>query len=54
MSAGREALPPILRLIDLLAQQAVEDYLTGKVGPDAAPVADRPNPAPLPDLDRAA
>lgn len=49
------ALDPSLRLlIGVLAQIAVEDYLRAEAAPEAAQDAERPNPVPLPDLQRAA
>jgi hypothetical protein len=46
--------PFLLQLVRLLAVQAVDDYLCPEAAPDAAPEPERPNPAPLPDMVRAA
>jgi hypothetical protein len=41
-------------LILVLARIAVEDYQRPEAAPEAAPSEERPNPVPLPDLQRAA
>jgi hypothetical protein len=45
---------PIRRVIACLARIAVEDYLRPEAAPEAAQEPERPNPVPLPDMDRAA
>ena len=46
--------PAVERLVRLMAVQAVDDYLTEEAAPDKAPEPERPNPVPLPDMDKAA
>jgi hypothetical protein len=46
--------PLLLRLVRLLAAQDVDDYLSREAAPQAAPEPERPNPVPLPDMDKAA
>lgn len=41
-------------LVEALAKQAVADYLAPEAAPGNAPDPERPNPAPLPALDKAA
>lgn len=46
--------PLLLRLVRLLAVQDVDDYLGSEAASQVAPEPERPNPVPLPDLDKAA
>lgn len=49
------ALPsPLLALIDALAENAAADYLRLEAANQHAMAAERTNPVPLPELDRAA
>lgn len=50
-----DALHPALSpLIEALARQAVQDYLTAKPAANEAAQANRPNPAPLQTVHKAA
>lgn len=46
--------PPLLRLVEALAAEAVEDYLTAQAALVAAESADATNPVPLPAPSKAA
>lgn len=46
--------PPMLSLIDALAEKAVADYLRPEASPDKAEGDQRTNPVPLPAMDKAA
>lgn len=46
--------PAVERLVRLMAVQAVDDYLTEEAAKSQATEPERPNPVPLPDMDKAA
>lgn len=45
---------PLLALVEALAEQDARDYLRELAGNDAASGEARPQPVPLPDMDKAA
>jgi hypothetical protein len=46
--------PAMLALVDALALQAVDDYLTSNTAPDMGADGSRPDPVPLASIDEAA
>ena len=46
--------PPLIALIDALAEKLVEDYLQSQAAASNDPAPSRPNPVPLPTTTEAA